>query len=710
MYGLFHAKQRDDVKGVNYHTVTGNPDPVTSSGPRYRPTRTSDVVDRACVLCSQPHKLSQCGLFTGMQPIERFQVAKRHRLCFNCLLGGHVSTTCYKQSMCTVPNCNRKHSELLHTDTVDDDNAVHDDIQVCNIATQREGASVYLPLVPVIVNGSSYPVYALLDSGSTNTFVTKQRVQKLKLQGKDVQYNMSTLGQISEVKSTTVSFCLTSVQDDVKFDVMTALAVNSIPVRYSGSVIDIDQYPYLADLDLPRLSSDVRVDILIGMDNADALMPLEVKCSDKQKRQPYATRTLFGWSLNGPVGNLTNSLQVSSHFVNLEQRISKLWEIEQCDEDSQSLSYDDRKVEDLWRREVKHEGGHYVVPIPWKYGRPSMPNNRAQAQGRLDNLIKQLHKGDHFGKDSDQIIKRQLLEEGHKVYVEYDDGGLAAFKEKRNDLEDIKKQADIPEREAKEQHEKDVQEAEARVQARLSNEQSEKAFRRLDVNNDGLVSVTEMTGQLAFDVDSDGKVSPEEAKEYLEDNEEVNYETFHDKVWPNVKEILEKDREKTEGTKEPVKGDTDQPALPTPRPTITPPTEPVVFPTPPPLDREPPIEAREDLEEDDEEDTFEEGDKEEPFALRDNGDDEEEFDEKKEYLLELQRQQKWVKDEPNLTVGDLVLFLDENSPRGSWPLGLVKDISVGRDGLVRSVRVKTATTEFVRPITKLVVLEGALYE
>ena len=118
--------------------------------------------------------------------------------------------------MCTGPNCNRKHSELLHTDTVDYDNAVHDNIQVCNIATQREGASVYLPIVSVIVNGSSYPVYALLDSGSTNTFVTKQLVQKLKLQGKDLQYNMSTLGQSSEVKSTTVSFCLTSVQDDVR--------------------------------------------------------------------------------------------------------------------------------------------------------------------------------------------------------------------------------------------------------------------------------------------------------------------------------------------------------------------------------------------------------------------------------------------------------------------------------------------------------------
>ena len=67
--------------------------------------------------------------------------------------------------MCTVPNCSRKHSELLHTDTVYADNVVHadvmqvdDSIQVCNIATKVEGASVFLPIVPVIVNGSSRPV------------------------------------------------------------------------------------------------------------------------------------------------------------------------------------------------------------------------------------------------------------------------------------------------------------------------------------------------------------------------------------------------------------------------------------------------------------------------------------------------------------------------------------------------------------------------
>ena len=65
-----------------------------------------------------------------------------------------MSNVFYKQSMCTVPNCSRKYSELLHTDTADADNVVHDDvmqvndsIQVCNIATKGECTSVYLPIV-----------------------------------------------------------------------------------------------------------------------------------------------------------------------------------------------------------------------------------------------------------------------------------------------------------------------------------------------------------------------------------------------------------------------------------------------------------------------------------------------------------------------------------------------------------------------------------
>ena len=76
-----------------------------------------------------------------------------------------------------------------------------------------------------------------------------------------------------------------------------------------------------------------------------------------------------------------------------------------------------------------------------------------------------------------------------------------------------------------------------------------------------------------------------------------------------------------------------------------------------------------------------------------------------QYLPELQRRQIWQDTKSNVKVGDLVLLLDENTPRRLWPLGLVVDVREGRDGLVRSVRVKTKSIELVRPISKIVSLE-----
>ncbi|CAM1325392.1 Uncharacterised protein r2_g3425 [Pycnogonum litorale] len=75
-----------------------------------------------------------------------------------------------------------------------------------------------------------------------------------------------------------------------------------------------------------------------------------------------------------------------------------------------------------------------------------------------------------------------------------------------------------------------------------------------------------------------------------------------------------------------------------------------------------------------------------------------------EYLSELQRRNKWQYVKDNLKV-DLVLLV-ENTPRNLWPLALVKEVFVSRDGLTRSVKLRTRSTELVRPITKIVLLES----
>lgn len=79
----------------------------------------------------------------------------------------------------------------------------------------------------------------------------------------------------------------------------------------------------------------------------------------------------------------------------------------------------------------------------------------------------------------------------------------------------------------------------------------------------------------------------------------------------------------------------------------------------------------------------------------------------REYLPLLQNRNKWHYVRRNIQKGDLVIVADDNAPRNHWRIGLVKDTYPGKDQLVRSVLVKIGTSELVRPIVKLGLLEGA---
>ena len=77
----------------------------------------------------------------------------------------------------------------------------------------------------------------------------------------------------------------------------------------------------------------------------------------------------------------------------------------------------------------------------------------------------------------------------------------------------------------------------------------------------------------------------------------------------------------------------------------------------------------------------------------------------RQYIPELQRRCKWLQKSRNFKIGDLVLIVDEQTPRGVWPMGIIEDVKTSNDGLVRSAKIRTKSSSFVRPITKLVLLE-----
>ena len=77
----------------------------------------------------------------------------------------------------------------------------------------------------------------------------------------------------------------------------------------------------------------------------------------------------------------------------------------------------------------------------------------------------------------------------------------------------------------------------------------------------------------------------------------------------------------------------------------------------------------------------------------------------REYVPDLIERRKWLRPQRNIGVDDLVLIVDQNIPRGHWPLGKVIKVVPGTDDVVRSAIVKTKTGEFTRPVSKLCLLE-----
>ena len=79
----------------------------------------------------------------------------------------------------------------------------------------------------------------------------------------------------------------------------------------------------------------------------------------------------------------------------------------------------------------------------------------------------------------------------------------------------------------------------------------------------------------------------------------------------------------------------------------------------------------------------------------------------KEYLPSLQVRQKWLKPMRNLKVGDIVLVIDDGQKRDAWPKARVEEVFPGKDGHVRSARIRTMTSSLVRDVRKLCLLEAA---
>ena len=155
-------------------------------------------------------------------------------------------------------------------------------------------------------SGQSVITYALLDNGSTNTFCSASLLQKLGYRGQKTTLGITTLqGETSKQRTTVRKLEVSDVQGQHRILIQEVYATSTIPMARDCIVEaeDLKHWEHLKDIDVPVMSDSHEAEMIIGQDCPEVLAPLEVRRSNQPgvDNAPFATRTLFRWTINGPL-------------------------------------------------------------------------------------------------------------------------------------------------------------------------------------------------------------------------------------------------------------------------------------------------------------------------------------------------------------------------------------------------------------------------
>ncbi|XP_047129507.1 uncharacterized protein LOC124809450 [Hydra vulgaris] len=255
---------------------------------------------------------------------------------------------------------------------------------------------ISLRTVPVILRNryKKVVVNALLDDGSTKTYLNSDVAAELPLQGKTEKLAVNMInGKIDSFETMPVEF----------------------------------HWKHLKKIEFPNIGPKPKINILIGVDYA------ELHCAIKEVKggfnEPVARLTPLGWICVGGTGKSlqTHFAIITSSTKEIEDAnntIKKLLEIE-GDEEMQfrktMTSPEDSTALNIVTNSLKTENGRYELKLPWKDNR-HLDNNYTMALNRLQNTEKQLMKNKSLGEEYNNIIK-QYQEKGYLEKINKTDLG-----------------------------------------------------------------------------------------------------------------------------------------------------------------------------------------------------------------------------------------------------------------------------------------------
>ena len=411
-----------------------------------------------CHLCKGLHNLDACEQFPKMSLSERMEFVRSRGLCHGCLKWGHLRRDCRHKKSCST--CNGPHPTLLHNDALKKDTPGTTQ-EIPEVTSHRVKASdskehsecfSHSLIVPVWLCHEDNPqdkqlVYALLDDQSDACFIKDTVLEKLSVNGPQVQLRLSTVLAEEVITCTRINgLVVQGLKEEASIPLPGAYSREDIPARRSQipRPETARNWPHLAPIadQLMPYRDDIEVGLLIGTNCTRAIKPKEVIPGNDD--DPYAKKTALGWGVIGVVhpnkseedDSLCSCHRIVSFEVNPSHgrrmchfalktqvkeilnpsQVAKMFEQDFHEtKDNQALSHDDRKfiqkVKDGIHQRVD---GHYELPLPLRDERMKLPNNKELAQSRLKKLKGRLANDKAYRNDyqgfMDEVIKKGYAE------------------------------------------------------------------------------------------------------------------------------------------------------------------------------------------------------------------------------------------------------------------------------------------------------------
>lgn len=413
-----------------------------------------------CLLCNiDNHTTGVCSKLSIQKHIDIEKFFMDNNLCFSCSKPGHKMSECRHPQNCTRNSCGQQHLTVFHeyhnrgsenktshqSQSIARQNTTNNNAKLTSQthshdATARnctelsdKPAKLMSWTIPVYVSTMKNPekeilVYALLDSGSNNTFITNDTLNKLNTETIEETVNISTLTDTDGSKSTrkrVTGLLVRGYQKQKIVALPSCISQNKIPCNREEipNALSVQDWPHLCSLASELISEQeskvVDFGLLIGGNLPQVFMSREERVGGDH--EPFARLTDLGWTLMGNASPVVNehvlahpiivNLAVSEPIArsnisyriqlqticsndNLESRILKLlssdFETNQADE-IKTLSIEDIQFLKTMKAQVyKDSDGYITMPLPLK-NTPSMYNrSKIMAMNRFKLLQKKL--------------------------------------------------------------------------------------------------------------------------------------------------------------------------------------------------------------------------------------------------------------------------------------------------------------------------------